>query len=110
MASTIEGTTIYLTRGDTFRATITITDSDGDEYTPVDGDVITFTAAKSYTSDAVISKDIDIETMILQLDPADTADLGYGKYVYDIQIDMSDGTVDTFIDRASLVITEEVTQ
>ena len=29
-------------------------------------------------------------------------------YVYDIEITMADGTVDTFIDRAKFIVTEEV--
>ena len=38
MSSSINGTTITLTRGDTFRARITITDTNNNEYIPVAGD------------------------------------------------------------------------
>jgi hypothetical protein len=48
--------------------------------------------------------------MLLRLEAEETKLLtaGWVPYVYDIQITMEDGTVDTFIDRAKLIVTEEV--
>lgn len=71
MSYNITGTTITLTRGDTF-------------------------------------KDIPIDTMMLTLEPQDTADLNFGKYVYDIQLTKANGKVDTFISKAILKLSEEV--
>ena len=37
-----------------------------------------------------------------------TADLNFGKYVYDIQLTKANGKVDTFISKAILKLSEEV--
>ena len=42
MSYSVSGTMITLTRGDTFTALITITDSEGNQYVPVKGDRIRF--------------------------------------------------------------------
>lgn len=106
----VEGTTITMTRGDTLRVKISIKKQDGEVYTPTSSDSITFTAKKNYATDEiVIQKDIDPLMMLLQLDPEDTKDLKMpSQYVYDIQLTTSDGTVDTFIAKATLKISEEV--
>jgi uncharacterized membrane protein YkoI len=46
--------------------------------------------------------------MILTIEPEDTQDLDFGTYVYDIQITLADGTVDTFIADAKFNIGVEV--
>lgn len=109
MSYKVSGTSISLTRGDTFIATITISDSKGEIYEPVAGDAIRFAMKKSY-SDAqpLILKDIPIDTMKLVLDSEDTKDLDFGDYVYDIQLTKISGEVDTFITKAQLKLTEEV--
>lgn len=95
---TISGTTIKMTRGDTFISEVEILDASGETYTPAAGDVITFALKKTYwDAQPKISKTIDHDTMLLQLDPADTAELDAGRYVYDIEIVMTGGVKDTFI-------------
>lgn len=105
-----------MTRGDTFLATISITQGD-EPYTPAAGDVITFAlkhvkknaAGTEYTDgEPLITKEIPHSTMVLQLDPEDTKGLGFGTYAYDVQIKMEDGTVDTFIADARLILRPEV--
>lgn len=109
MSYSIKGTTITLTRGDTFIAQIELTDPDGNPYTPVDGDAITFAAKRSFADAAtLIFKPVPIDTMKLILEPEDTKPLDFGQYVYDIQIVRATGEVDTFITKAKLIITEEV--
>lgn len=56
----------------------------------------------------LLVKDIPIDTMRLTLNPEDTKDFDFGKYVYDIQLTKEDGTVDTFITKTTIKITEEV--
>jgi len=109
MSYSISGTTITLTRGDTFIALISITKEDGTPYVPAEGDKIRF-AMKSKYEDMVplLIRDIPIDTMKLILNPEDTKNLEFGKYVYDIQLTKADGTVDTFITKAMIKITEEV--
>lgn len=109
MSYSIKDTTITMTRGDTLRAQLHITDSDGNPYIPSAGDKIRFAAKSKYTDmKTLIFKEIPINIMILQLDPEDTKSLNFGKYVYDIQITKENGDVDTFITKAELRITEEV--
>lgn len=109
MSYKIEGTTITLTRGDTMVALVTITQQNGYPYVPVEGDSVRFAMKTNYSDiKPLLVKDIPITTMELVLNPEDTADLKFGKYVYDIQLTKADGTVDTFIPKATIRISEEV--
>ena len=112
----IKGTTITLTRGDTFITNITLK-RDGSTYTPVNGDRIRF-AMKSpemnarktaWTDDTVlVEKAIPYNTMQLKLDPEDTKELDFGQYRYDIEITFANGDVDTFIENAVFILNPEV--
>ena len=113
-----ESNEIVLTRGDTFRCTVTLHEQvSGEEYTPVQGDVLRFalkhnkmnsTGTSYKDEEPVIIKNIPIDTMLLQLDPEDTKPLPFGDYVYDIEITFEDGTVDTFITTKKFTLTPEV--
>ena len=109
MSYNITGTTITLTRGETFEALVSAIKRDGTQYIPDVGDTIRFAMKENY-NDArpILVKDIPISTMMLVLEPKDTADLNFGKYVYDIQLTRSNGKVDTFITKATLKLAEEV--
>lgn len=106
----VSETTITMTRGDSLVLLLDLQNADGSTYEPVDGDYIRFAVKKKFDDSVppIIVKEIPTDTMKLILDPADTKQLTYGQYRYDIQITTADGFVDTFIDRAVLVITEEV--
>lgn len=108
MSYSVQGTKITLTRGDTFEALISITQSDGSQYFPVEGDAIRFAMASSYEGTPLMIKEIPIDTMKLVILPEDTKKMSYGKYVYDIQLTKVTGEVDTFITKGILQITEEV--
>lgn len=112
---TINGTKITMTRGDTLRVKVNMM-MDDREYTPGEYDEIRFAAKRNkynsdktdyYDDEPLIMVTIPNDTLILQLDPEDTKDLWFGTFVYDIQLTMEDGTVDTFI-SGKLVLTEEV--
>lgn len=108
---TVKKTSITLTRGDTFKAQISITDKDGNPYELQEGDVVRFAMKKNYSDadeDVLIVKVIPNDTLILTLNPEDTKELPFGTYVYDIQLTSAAGEVDTFITKASLTLTEEV--
>lgn len=108
MSYNITGTTITLTRGDTFEALVSVTKRDA-VYSPVEGDSIRFAMKENYDDPRpLLVKDIPIDTMMLILEPQDTADLNFGKYVYDIQLTKANGKVDTFISKATLKLSEEV--
>lgn len=109
MSYSVSGTTITMTRGDTFRAQVSIKNPDGEEYIPTEGDCVRF-AMKETWDDArpLLVKEIPIESMTLILKPEDTKDFAFGNYVYDIQLTKSTGEVDTFIAKAKIKLTEEV--
>lgn len=116
MSYVIDGSTIYLTRGDSFSAVLTLRQGE-QEYTPAEGDVIRFamkspkmtSGGKEFVDEEpLILKFIDHGTMSLDIEPEDTKSLPFGDYVYDIEITFEDGTVDTFITESPFVITPEV--
>ena len=105
----IDGTSITMTRGDTLKLKLNLATSSGAPYTPNDGDKITFGLKKSCKDDkCLIIKDIPTDTMILHIEPKDTKSLSFGVYVWDCQIEFSNGDVSTFIPKASFKIAEEV--
>ena len=106
----ISGTTIRMTRGDTAKIVLSLEDSEGNPYVPEPGDRIRFAMKRSYEdSDPVLIKEIPNDSLMLTIHPEDTKDFGMReKFVYDIEITYANGDVDTFIDKAKLVLTEEV--
>lgn len=109
MSYSVSGTTIKLTRGDTFMALISITNQNGDPYVPVEGDSIRFAMKQTYDqAEPLLVKYVPIDTMKLVIEPDDTKGLAFGKYIYDIQLTKATGEVDTFITEATIKITEEV--
>lgn len=117
----IEGTTITLTRGDSFATEVGIKRIDEEtgektDYTPVEGDQIRFAIkhktmkpdGSDYMDDEpLLVKQIPYDSMILQLDPADTKELSFGKYAYDLEIVMANGWTDTFLE-GTFVVAKEV--
>ena len=114
MAISIKKNFITMTRGDTLRLRVEIYGLNETgahvKYNPVAGDKIRFALKENYNDEyPLILKEIPWDTMILHLLPEDTKELKQpAEYVYDIQITLADGTVNTFIDRARLRLTEEV--
>ena len=111
----VSGTTITMTRGDTAVIQIAITQG-ASPYVIQSGDEVRFamrpaglnSKGTAYKYDVCLDKDIDTATLILQIDPEDTYQLPFGEYVYDIQLTKADGTVDTFITTATLILAPEV--
>lgn len=110
MSVAIKGNAISLTRGDTLKVTVKITQGDGsEEYTPKDGDHIRFALKKKITDpEPLILKSIPNDTMLLVIDPEDTKSLEFGKYKYDIELTKENGDVCTFIGPDIFSLTEEV--
>lgn len=110
MSVEIDGTTIKMTRGDTLRVVLTLRDDDGNEYTPLEHDVIRFAMKKNYDDpEPLVLKVIPHDTMELVLDPSDTKSLPQpSSYVYDMEITYENGDVETFIKEAKLQLTREV--
>ena len=104
----IQGTTITLTRGDSFYCLLSLK-RNGQAYTPDAGDIIRFAMKKNYfDAEPLIEQTIPNDTLVLCLLPSDTKTLAFGTYVYDIEITFENGDVDTFINEAKFVIAPEV--
>lgn len=109
MSYSVSGNKITLTRGDTFRATVSIFNPDGTPYELQEGDSVRFAMKQDYDDEEVlILKDIPTDTMELVLEPEDTKPYEFGDYVYDIQLTKANGDVDTFVAKAKIKLTEEV--
>lgn len=109
MSFKVKKNTIFLTRGDTFKAHLTINNPDGTEYTPQEGDTVRFALKENIEDqECLILRDIPTDTMLLVLNPEDTKGLEFGSYVYDIQLTKANGDVDTFITASKLKLTAEV--
>jgi hypothetical protein len=116
------GTVIRFVRGDTHIINLEVSDSNGAAYSPGVDDTITMTVrSNDDTGTAVITKETgvaeegEIPDVVasatgwsITLQPEDTADLPYGKYVYDIELDM-DGIIQTVIPMSSFILDKEVT-
>ena len=71
---------------------------------------LVFAVKRKYTDDddkVLIVKQVPLDTMLLELESADTKDLRFGEYVYDIEYTDVNGRPDTFI-RAKFLLAEEV--
>lgn len=74
---------IFLTRGDSAIFTLSITDNDGNEYTPQDGDEITFTVkANTETRDILIQKDASSGKIEIQPEDTETWNMGVMYMTY----------------------------
>lgn len=101
--------TIRITRGDSLTVNVTLVDQDGFPYEPVEGDEVLFTVKKSAkASEILIQKNIDINTLVLDLVEVDTEDLAFGNYVYEIECITTTNDHYTVIKNAPFIITEEL--
>jgi hypothetical protein len=109
----INGTDIFMTRGDSETFEVRLEDYDtGEKINFVQGDVVKFTVkASTQTATVLIEKVItefeDGEARV-HIQPSDTNNLKYHSYVYDVQLNRQ-GNITTVIKPSKFVIEEEVT-
>lgn len=102
--------TIQLTRGDTARLTVGITnDTDGNEYALESGDELTLTVKKNATDKEPLFQKVLTGTNTFHIEPKDTAQAEFGKYKYDVQLTTASGDVYTVIEPTTFSILQEVT-
>lgn len=99
---------IYMTRGDSATLHLEITGVDNKAYTPSNDDAITFTLKKDPAESTPLFQK-QAGTGLIHIEPGDTQNLEYGRYVYDIQLKKADGTVETIIPPHIFKILKEVT-
>ena len=100
---------IVVTKGDTVKMPIIVTNNDGSIYHVQKDDVINFGLKKEYTdAECLIEKTIDNNELMLVLSHEDTKKLEVGiGYKYDIQILRNENEVHTFI-NGMITVTNEV--
>ena len=118
MGYKITGETIQLTRGDSFYCVVgLVSQEDKQPYTPVEGDVVRFALKRDILipgggefvdQTPLLTKVIPNDTLLLHLLPSDTKNLHFGTYIYDVEIEFSDGEVATFIGPAPFILGKEV--
>lgn len=105
----VEGSRIFLTRGDTAFLVLHILDSAGNPYNVQEGDKIYFRLKSDvFSRQLIIEKEIDINSLRLQLDPEDTEDLSFTTYKYEIELVTSTGYHFTIIENSEFVIRPEL--
>jgi hypothetical protein len=92
-----EDQNISLTRGDTGIFHIILQNKNGKAYTPQSGDSLRFALGKSWGKDTIFTKQIPLDTCILEIEPADTKSLDFKKYKYDIEFTDAAGHVSTIL-------------
>lgn len=104
----IEDNNITLTRGDTVRFLLEIFDCDGLPYNLKSTDQLIFTLRRMYgKGEELIRKTFTLPEF--SLSTADTKDLSFGKYKYDIYLyNTQSHKLDTFIAERDFIISEEV--
>jgi len=96
---------IRMTRGDTARFDIVVKNADDTVYTLDPEDVITFTVKASVGA----ASPVIVKTgQSITINPSDTASLANGEYVYDVDIHLANGDVNTIIPASKFVLTSEV--
>lgn len=96
---------VVLTRGDSCAFDVEIRTDSGAIYTPVEGDVITFTMKKdAKTAEVLIKK---TGTTIV-FNPEDTNKFRYGNYLYDVTLTTAGGAVYTIIPPTEFILSDEI--
>lgn len=103
---TISNKNIFLTRGDTAKIALSITSAGSAAYDSTK-DRVVLTVKKSTTDKEKILQKTAVNDVIT-ISHADTRNLEYGDYVYDIQLTTAAGDVYTVITPHRFRIEEEV--
>lgn len=114
----VSGNSIYLTRGDSACFELEVEDSEGNTY-DYSEDTVVFSLKKRCSDPTVLIQKTFDEDGKIYFDPADTAKLAFGDYLYDIQLTHTEEpeqegddpvvTVDTIIVPSTFTIGAEVT-
>ncbi len=101
---------IKLTRGDTARLTVDISnDLSGDSYEIAPEDTLTLSVKKSIRDEETCLQKTVTGSNTIYIQPNDTKHLAFGKYKYDVQLTTAGGDVFTVIEPSDFEIMQEVT-
>ena len=104
----IDNCNVKITRGDTGVIAISLQNKDGSSYEMQPDDVLVMTVkTNTFNKDVLIQK--QFADGQIKIDPADTDNLSYGTYYYDVQLTTAAGDVFTVITPHKFEIMPEVT-
>lgn len=110
MLHILDNGTIRLTRGDTARLTVPITNkANGEEYRMQSGDILYFTIKKSAKDAEPLVQKSTTGSNVIRIEPSDTKSLSFNKYKYDVQLTMASGDIYTVIEPSIFEVMEEIT-
>ena len=106
----VNGNDIKLTRGDTAYLTIPITDTiSGNDYEMGEDDVLYFSVKKNINSQEYLFQKEIAGGNTFKILPEDTKRLRFGIYIYDVQLNASNGDIFTIIEPSNFEVKTEVT-
>lgn len=101
--------TIQLTRGDTARITVSITNEiDNTEYVMKEKDILVLSVKKTINDEKHVFQKMVRGVNTFHIEPMDTAHKKFGQYKYDVQLTTADGDVFTVIQASTFEILAEV--
>lgn len=101
---------IRLTRGDTARLKVDINnDLTGNPYVIEEKDILTLSLKQKIKDEEPILQKIITGSNTFEIEPADTANLSFTTYKYDVQLTTASGDIFTVIEPTSFEIMPEVT-
>ena len=111
-----ENMIIYLTRGDSAGIVFSASNCQGDQFHPTKNDRLIFSASKKFGEEPLVEiintmgeNESEEDFWSIQINPDDTKNLGFGKYVFDVEIEMRNSesgeleAVDTIIGQTDCV-------
>ena len=102
--------TIRLTRGDTARFSVQISNDLSEEgYTISSEDKLTLTVKKRVKDETPLLQKTAIGTTLFHIKPSDISGMEFRKYVYDVQLTTSGGDVYTIVEPSTFEILSELT-
>ena len=103
----VSGQNIYMVKGDSSSFHLKLKYMDETEYVPEDGDKIYFSVKEDYDDENYLIEK-EVEDMVVNIEPEDTASLEAPcTLVYDVQVNFTDGSIQTPI-KGRLFISKEV--
>lgn len=110
MLKILDDLTIQLTRGDTAALTVDIVNEVAStQYEMASDDKLTFSVKKTVNDRRYYFQKIVTGTNRIVIDPSDTKNMGFGTYVYDVQLEKSIGDISTVVGPATFELLAEVT-
>lgn len=110
MSCVVNNNVITVTRGDTINLDLQIKTPDGLTYEPCEDDRIRFVMKRYYNDQKpILEKELSTDNLVLRIESEETKTLKMDvNYYFDVELTLSDGTVDTIISSGIIKVKQEV--